>query len=358
MKYDYLKKTHYELFMEYFDNGKYLDSLSFESFLNIHDCGSDPTYQEFCSTSPLLKQFSSMNVSKAALLSTASIFYHVYCLYKSKEKFYYICPQLARNLLNTELNIDSYFLKSPFPELYIQIEPGTLQIYELMTKELWPVTGIYVHYAELKDGDKFYKQLRIMAIGLKPENSKSEVPTDGLDDSAFYFKIDLKDGKIQDLLQENIDGILNNQTDLETFGGYANVEHIRQIFNFVLNVLLYITSKDPDIIKQLPYGFIEQQQRLKNPAKLRKLQSKISKYTSKEILIVGQKVISPYKNIEKSENSHNWKLEKRVYVSGHWKIQWYGSEKDNSKHHKVIYIEPYEKGPELAEVIKKKYVVG
>jgi hypothetical protein len=62
--------------------------------------------------------------------------------------------------------------------------------------------------------------------------------------------------------------------------------------------------------------------------------------------------------VKNSGGIGKWKLDKRLYVSGHWKMQWKGSEKDATRRAELIYVKPYEKGPEMTEILSRKYQVG
>ena len=99
---------------------------------------------------------------------------------------------------------------------------------------------------------------------------------------------------------------------------------------------------------------------MKNKGKIRKLLSRQGKTTALPVILVGPKAISPHsvEEIRKSKSIWKWKLDKKIYVSGHWRSQWYGSDKEGTRRRDLIFIQPYEKGPEFAEMINRKYQVG
>ena len=81
--------------------------------------------------------------------------------------------------------------------------------------------------------------------------------------------------------------------------------------------------------------------------------------TSRPIIIVGDNIKDENNQVQEilqAGGIGKWKLTTRIYVSGYWRTQWYGHAE--AKESKLIFIEPYYKGPELAEVINKKYQVG
>jgi len=345
-----LCKTHYEDLVEYINSGRFSIIKSFD-IITSPEFPRAVTYEEFYTSHPILvRAVESMSYPEEFVSTLANIFFHAYCLHHNGEKFYHIRPQLAMNLKNTDINIDAHFLQSPFREIFIQIDPGLYDITDVYTLENWPVTGFYVNLLEKTD----CKEIRIMATAKRPKKSNSPVPSGDFDDSIFYFKLYIKPGKIQDSVKDTIKNLRNGHADAIN-GGEHNIDNIEKIFNFVLNTLLYITSKDPDIVKLLPYDFLTEVKGLKNPVKKRKVLARAAKHTAKEILVIGQKVLSPYAIHDKKTGEFQWQLDKRVFVSGHWRVQWYGTDKDNTKIAKVIYIEPYEKGPEFAEQSGRHY---
>jgi hypothetical protein len=344
-----IQKTHYEIVKELIQRKKIFNRHDFKSFISQIEahCGTNPTYENFWN-SPLIQDLTLPLQDASQMTIYANVLYHLYSLYQQHERIYYVCPKLAVDLAQTELNVDTRFLKAPFPEIYIQVDPGLYYITD-STGE-YPIRGFYVNVRE--EGE--VKLVRIMAAALKTLSI-----TPSTDDSLFYFRILLGPGKVADQLQKYVDdSVKGKEQELEIFGGYYNVNHIKELFMFVFNVLLYITSKDADILKQLPMNYGSQISRLKNKSKINKLLQRQAKTSNLPILIVGSKVTSNY-SIEKIKNAGGigkWKLSQKLYISGHWRIQWYGSK--DARRSEPIYIKPYEKGPEIAEVIGRHYQVG
>jgi hypothetical protein len=348
-----IQKTHYEIVKELIQSKKLFNSFNFQTFISRlePDCGKNPTYEEFAKSSFMLDLNSTLEGNLSQLAVFANVLYHLYTLYQQHERIYYICPKLAVDLAQTELNIDTHFLKAPFPEIYIQIDPGLYFISD-ETGE-YPVRGFYVNTKE--DGDK--KILRIMTASLKTPYSQLSVTND---DILFYFRINLGPGKVNEQLQKYIEeSVLSKKEELKTFNGLQNVTHLKELFFFIFNVLLYITSKDPDILAQLPINYKKKISGLKSQSKINKFLQRQSKTCKLPVLILGSKVVSNYP-IDKIKNTGGigkWKLNERVYVSGHWRIQWYGPA--DARRSDLIFIKPYEKGPEVSEIIgQRQYQVG
>ena len=355
---NFIQKTHYEMTRDLIDKQKLFVEQNFQSFINTTEtfCGKYPSYPEFI-LSPSLKYLGELGKKHpehtAELTVVANVLFHIYSLYQHHERIYYISPKLAINLARTEVNIDTYFLKSPFPEIYVQIDPGLFFLIDPLDGKEQPVRAFYINYSEKDD----IKYLRIMVAALR--SNYSELSTAN-DNAIFYFKVELEPGKIKDSIERYLASMHSRKDELKKYGGMFNIDHLKELFYFVFNALLYITSRNADVINQLPFDFQKAVGGLRNNGKIRKMLQRQAKTSEKPILVVGSQVLSPYsyEQVKNSGGVGKWKLEKKIYVSGHWKTQWYGSEKDNSRHPEIIYIEPYEKGPELAEVIDRKYQVG
>lgn len=347
-------KSHYErasLFLSSItDIDYYLDEI-------YKEFGDNPSFADFAtkiSESGFLDKRSGSAVfvkcDEANIAFLVNIFFHIFMMRRSHEKIYHVTPQLAVKLAQTELNVDSHFIRSPFREIYIQIDPGLFTVTD--EQGVYPVRGFYVYLNENKDTG--IKEVRIMASALLP--SSDEIP---FNDSLFYYKFYFDKGKIKEQIKESIKKNISNTADLEKFGGSRNVDHIEEFTYFVFNTLLYITSKDPDIREQLPIDFKAKLAAKKSTSKIKKLNKMADRTTSYPIIIVGDNIkdeMNHVNEIRVAGGVGNWKLTKRVYVSGHWKTQWYGSA--DNKENRVIFIEPYYKGPELADVIHQKYQIG
>jgi hypothetical protein len=349
-----IQKTHYEMVKEILHSRKLFNLFDLDTFISQTNsyCGKNPSFDEFA-RSPFIQQVASLIETpkdKSVITVYCNVLYHLYAMYQNHERIYYVCPKLAMDLARTELNIDSYFLKSPFPEIYIQIDPGLYYLSDECGEH--PVRGFYVNLRE--DGDN--KLIRIMAAALK--GNYAEIGPSN-DDALFYFKFNMGPGKIKEQLQTYIEGTVKpNESELKAYGGYYNMNHIQELFLFVLNTLLYITSKDADILRQLPMKFNEKVSNMKSKAKIRKLLQRQAKTTSLPILVMGSKFISEYTldQVKGNGGIGRWKLDKKLYVSGHWRHQWYGS--GEARKADLIYIRPYEKGPDIAEVLDRRYQIG
>jgi hypothetical protein len=166
-----LPKTHYE------ESWAALDTVQPGVFSLQMLALQDPTYHEFASA-----------LSSRSTHMTNTLF-HLFHMKQRGDKIFYVTPGLSSRLAQTSIDIDSYFLKSPYREIFVQIEPGLFFIRD--GNEKVPVTGFYVYLRDLEDR----KQIRIMAASLR-----HPTPERPLNESVFYFRLEFLPGKIHDQL--------------------------------------------------------------------------------------------------------------------------------------------------------------
>lgn len=338
----FLTKNHYELMYPY------LESINPNRFkqdkLHISD---DPTFIEYCTA--ILDSLSKDRLDKATMAYHNNMYFHLYHMRNSGEQIYYITPELSARLAQTLCNSDVHFLRSPYREIFVQIDPG---LFYMNTKDglKVPIQGFYVYLRDLNEK----RHIRIMAVALFKNTSKTS-----MNESSFYFHINLGFNKIQEelkaYLEENI-----NKKDAETFDIHKNKDHIEEFTTFIFNSLLYITSKNPDITSCKPFDFDKKLNSLKVKNKKRKVKQQKEKTTSKKVIIVGANIQDKNRdafNIKKAGGVSAWKLQHKVKVCSHWRMQWYGSKKDNTRYCDHIWIDSYNKGPEFSEIVSSKHVV-
>jgi len=297
----------------------------------------------------------------AALRSRFWDTYMPYAFYKSGKKVFRPTKELVHLLLDTELkNLDAYFVQSPFKCIFISIPREV----KLMNPFNLPIDGLYIavfnkeeiRYEGFSEEYQKYKNY---------ENSKNivicaisdvVVSPDDPRETMYYWNLALHDGD----LFEQIGKILEKY-DAEYQEGVLsgcnkdyNRVFLENILSFSINTLLYINSKDT-----AEFGFVPVKranvQNLKNKAKIRQALKKtqISYYE------IGQNITidHSYKNVIKlyeKESSQHRKLVGKWVVRGHWRNQAHGKE---FKERKLIWIQPFVKGEEFAEIIEKEYKV-
>lgn len=344
-----IPKTHYERVVAFFNKDPSTSLNGVWSILDESHPNGDPTYEQFYTATVPKRVLSDREISQ--IVFNTNILFHLYHMQTSGDKLYYITPQLALRLAQTTPSIDSHFLKSPHRELFVMIDPGLFNLRDIDGK-LYPCNGFYVHLREVGDA----KELRVMAVSiLKPTE---QIP---FNDTSFFFRVTIGPGKLNELISTYVNKIiLEKLVEIDTYNAARNMQYLEEFSFFVVNVLLYITSQKPDLAIRIPEDFDRKMAGLKNPVKIRKALQKRDRVCSKTIIIAGSHLVRNEQDIQDLQSAGSigaWKLNKKVIVSGHWRVQWYGSLKDNSRHSDPIWIDPYEKGPDMAEVVNKTYIV-
>ena len=342
-----IQKTHYEAVLNFLKN---YPNMLFDKFFNEYDSLTFANFSDFFYKHA---RFNNVSIQRddPRIIYQSNVMYHLVAMKKYHEKIFYITPKLAIDLANTNLTIDSRFLIAPFEQIYLKLDTKLFMIIDIANNKPVFIDGIYVNFKQYHTGKK---EIRIMAVSLlKPTN---QFP---FNDSVFYFKIELNEnGNLEQQIDSYIKKIMFKENELEKYRGAINVKYIYEISKFVFNSLLYITSKNANLTTiDNPLAELELQQQLKKNKKQKKIQRKINSKASLPYIIVGQNLIhSMDKQIRESKKGvFDYKLDHRIYVIGHWRLQWYGNNKN--KYQKQIQIEPYYKGPEMADVINKNYKV-
>lgn len=336
-------KSHYEemLYGGFFPLAQYFELLKKE-------LPEEFSWDEFVETQTiksLPQRMDSQGFPPQDISLVAHIIFHQYSYYLGAGRTYEVSNGIAEMLLNTKLDIDTDLLKSPFREIILMPPPGLLQVYNRYTG--WhDVYTIYVHLDERSPIDKM---LRVLVVGKANEKS-----TNPYDDAAFFFKVDFKEGNVFD----NLDTYMKEwEKDPlhDTYSTENDTEVMPRIFQFVLNVLLYLTSQDADIRhKDSQYQDMAKRIKgLKSAGKIRKLQQRMEKEPVERRYVVGSSVHLSTEERTLYQGVAKGRL--KWAVGGHWRKQWYG--KRGEQYQKPKWIRPYFKGSELADLIRSVGVI-
>lgn len=288
--------------------------------------------------------------------------YMPYLFYKCGKKIFRPTPELVHMLIDTTLkDVDTFFVQSPFKCIFIAIPKEV----KLMNPFNIPIDGLYIavynkediryegfseKYQEYKNYENS-KNVVICAVSdlvLHPEDPR---------ETMYYWNMALKEGD----LFEQVNTILNfydleyKKNTKEGCDERYNRTFLENILSFSINTLLYINSKDTTSFK------IERPKKanienLKNKSKIKKAE----KRTQIPYYPIGENIVidHSYKNVialyDKDKAQPQRTLIGQWVVRGHWRNQAHGKE---FKERKLIWIQPYIKGEEFAEVIEKSYVV-
>lgn len=123
----------------------------------VDKCGSYPTYEEFYMAGYDWVDINAKNAGSVAY--EANVMYHLYNMIQNGQRIYYVTPDLAAKLAKTKINVETHFLKSPFREIYVQIDPGLFHMQDIDGSQT-PVHGFYVYLNEVGD----IKDLRVPTV--------------------------------------------------------------------------------------------------------------------------------------------------------------------------------------------------
>lgn len=272
-----------------------------------------------------------------------------------------IRPMLANILLNTDATIPAQELRLPFPFMAIKLPPNLIYLNE-QGKDNVDCRYLAVSKQEIRPGD-------IPEAGDSPIDTLNVMAiSEGTDDPAGGLVVletmPLREGlSVHDEIRE----LEERRKDQYTRPGLVNVDATERpkskrlsamgdVLNLVANVCLYCTNRGADVIPHNMAAINRRKAQLSGHASSRKrakINRKIQEEKKKAIYIIGQTYEPKHGEILKHVKESG-KLEQRHLVRGHWKMQVYG---EGRTQRRFTFIEPYWRGPELAEVVARDYVV-
>jgi hypothetical protein len=304
------------------------------------------TFVDFANWFISLERFSALMDGLGANQSTfaMNLFYHIWRMKTCGEKIYYISPQLFSMLLNTDVTVDSQWIKTPFEEIYLYLDQKEVLIDDFSDGSICPIKGVYINF---KKHDAFNNRMRFILTGGFDAIKQYK-------DVNYYFSIDIPEcGKtIEDIIDSLFEKI--NDQKMHVFDmSETNQKATRLMIRFVLNLMIYITSPSADMFDFIPDKISIDK---KSPKKIEKAMRKLSRTAQIPFIMVGYKL--PKLPQSSLTSTHGHSITYKFEVSGHWRMQWKGTKKiEGSLHQEPIWIKPYHKGENLAEGIHKKYIV-
>jgi len=304
--------------------------------------------------------------------------WHMQTLMRMEGVVYSVSPRLARLLQQTDLKgVDCNLVRAPHHVMFVEIPTSSgLQVFNRDTG--WhPVEGAYVVETDrvfdpevfktrkepplprLEAGETF-REIRVQVIG-KSKNTRNV-----WDDACFNFRIPMDEGTIEDAI--------NREMGLVSHLWGRHHKEARQVvhglFNFVVNVLLYCTSIDVDIVTRLNPDWEVVNNRMrkaKSDKKRKRLQRELGKIDRQETQVIGSRLVVgkpplDQESRDRTPQGTGQKLRTPHRVAGHWKGVWVGSEdaeraKEIGPRRKAPkWIQPYSRG-DLAGQIHATYKV-
>jgi len=276
--------------------------------------------------------------------------YADYLLWRSGDKQYDIHPNLVRRLMDSNIkSVPTEFLRLPFNAIRINIEKEHLFFFT-STGDQQSVHHFIVAHTPDENGDPCIRVLMRSADINSPNGDIS------------FFRIILNHPNVDECVKASISAM--DVTMRENFGKVTAVElqqderdSLVATFTFVTKAVLYINGANADVYwnQEANHDQIRSQLlRVQDAGKRRKLAQQLSK--RKGSYLVGHKIIISREEHEYHENVKKglWKVGYRFVVQGHFRNQPCGT---GNLERKIIFINPFYKGPEYAETINSQHSV-
>jgi hypothetical protein len=293
------------------------------------------------------------------------------------EKVFYVTDPLAERLAHTEANLRCALLALPFPSFQV-----------IYTSKL----AIDLYYNHIgaegqRIGDRkgidyeaplsvFIKRLPSRDLGtdslLITTLQAREVPRSGpmiyaissrqlhLDpdwDIEAAIRTDWNNLRASEGVSQDPQSISPTSQDDAVFyqEGYA-------YYRMVMNTLLYLTSKGADLETMPPASQqLAEKALTTTSSKERKRTERRAKFASdapfeclgRSVQPIGFGEGSDRRAVSSASLTHG-KIDRRFLVRGHWRSQPVGPKREERR---TIFIEPYYKGPDMAEAINRPYLV-
>lgn len=305
-----------------------------------------------------------------------NIQYHVLLNFEMfGRKTFHFGHNLTDHLVSTELNLESNALRLPFPSCMFVFSARSAinAIAGIDGKEdSWFRSYPYIDYNATISVFLYERPAPAGYAGRKIVMAAFYAKS--LQQCHVAQKRELflgEDWNLEQSLRTNWRGeepTLDYDKDDPVFSRYGNDEFFYTnglgFIRLVMNAALYLSSSDPEVISHLSDRTLIEAQAEKLPRgnKRRRMFQSASAFSALDYADVGpstepirvtrtetEKPDGPYERQTGSRTSNV-----RFMVRGHWRQQAHGP---GSRQRKLIWIRPFYKGPDMADLISKPYIV-
>lgn len=284
------------------------------------------------------------STSRVQLTTDGQMHYHLAAHELAGTKVYLPSRGLAEQLYYTELDgLTVENLQLPYKAIYIMVpDTANLKIWNHIS-DWHKVVGVYV----VEDARHGHRNWRFLVCG---ERKALTEPLDKniSNDALVYFSVALPAGmaleKAIATTQKGVDKDRGTSPLInEAFSTTKN--DWKDIFQWVMNVVMYITSDEAEfesfVANKDARQLIDRIKKLPSKSKKRRrLQDQLNRIRLRRRTILGK---SEERVLKPGKKRGGWTLEYEVLVKGHRKQQAYGP---GWAYRKWIRIRPYTKGPE------------
>ncbi len=283
------------------------------------------------------------------------------------KKTFYVNDNLVQQLAHTSLEIEAEFLRLPFSScLFVFTSPAVLRAFYAIDKHRqppgtdmnMPVSVFATDHTVAEGGRKlmfacWHSGLRANHMHVKREllirpgwSMSKTLKTD-------WDEIYAEQGRENELTTNEL--VFGRKGEDRVF-----YEEGLTFFRILLNTILYLGSNEPSLLNHLsPHArHMAGVEGMKSTLKRRKRLKEIARESRLDFTEVGWN--APPIIVQKPGVSEEGTSEAlsarhvRFIVRGHWRNQPHGL---NSSERRLVWIKPYYKGPEMAELINRPYVV-
>lgn len=279
------------------------------------------------------------------------------------KKTFYFSEGLIENLLSTELNVPSELIRPPFDScLFVMQGKAAIDAMSIGFPKWKPTAEDY----------KFPISITLTYFNNpnRYQHPKVLISVTHWHGSVLNMMIKREvlirpDWDIEKSLRTDWEAIEENSKDNETNSNIYSSSSLfyndaLSFFRLILNSILYITSNNPDITQVLSKRntAIKSSEKIRSQVKSKKAKQQAKKLSELDYHLVGKDVgqIIINKDIKSSDTTqknNNIEYAVRFLVRGHWRNQACGSELTDRR---LVWIKPYYKGPEMADLINRPYI--
>jgi len=289
------------------------------------------------------------NDINAVNIITAKQFMTVTRHFMAGERIYHCGHGLVDRLIHTDVRVPVDLLRLPFPHIMLIISTPTAierfaQEHGVKASKARPLS---ISVAAIEEGDGIVWQIDISQTKGK-QMVASDVRTLRLMPGLTSEQIIRQDhsGAVSDISADEYRRIqsliptLRGPEDSTAF----NMDHL-WLYRLIVNLVLYITSAAPELAWPRKNGREHAGDRVN--------------YSPREHAVVGESVarLIRYDGPAPSRGPSTGggrSLDRQVIVGGHWKSQAHGPQRQLRR---TIWIEPYERGPDIAAIMARPIMV-
>ena len=260
------------------------------------------------------------------------------------EKQYSISNNLCRRFLASNIkSIPTELLRLPFQSFQLLVPHGIIPMTTFENKKIFIRELIVADYFEKESAERV---LHVLHRAF---------------DDIGYFKIAINSDELHKCVDCSVEKMIQfTLKKQEIAGGELEFNETQQvelknIFEFVIKSILYITGADADIQWVDESAELKTQlDRAKSGKKRKKLERRLEK--AKKMYLVGHTIVLTrderimYDGIAQGL----WKVSYRFIVQGHWRHQAYG---EGHQLRKMIFINPFWKGESFDVAINNPHLV-